>query len=145
MFPDSEISINQYKVFISHGSPDTWVAMQMARCVQEIGATTFLDASDIPRGDNFKEIVFREISSCRELVVLFTPRSAHRSWVWVEVGAAWGQGKRVIAVLYGLSVGELEEIGRGKAIFEDLNIMDLNDFDTYLSELTSRIEEVNNG
>jgi hypothetical protein len=64
--------------------------------------------------------------------------------VWVEVGAAWGQGKRIVAVLYGLSVTKLERIGGSRTVLEDINILDLNEFDRYLDELGKRVTEAEN-
>ena len=79
--------------------------------------------------------------AARELVALFTPFSALRPWVWIEVGGAWLLDKRVIAVLHGLSVAEFDEISRGKGVFEDIHIVQLNDFDRYLDELSTRVAE----
>ena len=131
-------------VFISHGKADAWVAGQMARCVRDCGATTFLDETDIAKGDDLKARIYKEISNCNELVALFTPWSASRFWVMAEVGAAWGQGKRVIAILYGLSVTQLEDIGGSKGVFEDINILPLLEFDSYISELSARVTETKN-
>ena len=130
---------NQYKVFVSHGKPDTWLAKQLAKEIRALGASTFLDETDIPKGANFKIIVKQQVAECNELIALFTPWSAQRFWVWSEIGAAWGQDKPVIGVLYGLSLKELEAIGEGKAMFEDINILELNDTDKYLSELKNRV------
>ena len=105
---------------------------------------TYLDVDDVASGDNFKERIHAELHQAQELVVLFTPWSVTRSWVWIEVGATWAQGKRVIAVLYGLSITQFEELAGGKAIFEDINILDLNDFDRYLIKLQSRVSEADN-
>ncbi len=44
-----------YRVFISHSSVDTWVARQIARYIEECGASTFLDEADIEYGDDFEE------------------------------------------------------------------------------------------
>ncbi len=126
------------RVFISHGKGDAWVAAQIAARVRSCGSATFLDETDIAKGDDFKKRVHAEIGRCHELVALFTPWSAQRFWVWVEVGAAWGQGKRVVAVLYGVTVDDLERLGGSKAILEDINIVGLNDFDAYLQELSKR-------
>jgi hypothetical protein len=128
----------KYKVFVSHGKSDAWLARQMASLIRVSGGTPFLDETDIAKGDNFKEIIHHEIRQCKELVALFTPWSIQRFWVWIEVGAAWGQEKRVIAVLYGITIAELEKIGGSKAILEDINILQLNDFDTYADELQQR-------
>ena len=130
-----------YQVFVSHGSDDMWVARQIARSIKEIGATTFLDETDIPKGTNFKSRVHSEIAKSREIVALFTPWSARRSWVWVEIGAAWSQSKPVVAVFYGMNVSDLHESGQGQAILEDINVLSLNVFDIYLEELRVRIRE----
>jgi hypothetical protein len=138
------MSNGSYKVFVSHGSEDAWVAGQIAKSIQEVGAVTFLDGANIPKGANFKQIIHREIGSSHELVALFTPWSAKRSWVWIEIGAAWGQEKPVVAVFYGMRVSDLEESGQGKAILEDINILKLNDFGSYLRELAERVKEARN-
>jgi hypothetical protein len=138
------MSADEYKVFVSHGKPDSWLAAQMARLIKECGAATFLDETDIAKGDDFKRIIHREVAQSRELIALFTPWSAQRFWVWIEIGAAWGQNKRVVAVLYGISVPELEKLGGSKAILEDINILQLNDFESYLSELRSRVVDTRN-
>jgi hypothetical protein len=131
---------NSRRVFVSHGKDDSWVAGRIAREIQSAGATTFLDETDIPKGDDFKTRIHSEIKACSELVALFTPWSAQRFWVWVEVGAAWGQGKRIIAILYQITVPELEKLGGSRAILEDINILELNGFDKYVDELRNRMK-----
>jgi TIR domain len=126
------------RVFVSHGKADTWLAQQLAKEIRERGARTFLDESDIPKGADYKSIIRNEVVACDELVAIFTPWSASRFWVWSEVGAAWGQGKFVVAILYGLTLKDLEELGQSKAVFEDINILSLNDADRYLAELEQR-------
>lgn len=113
---------SNHKVFISHGKPDTWIALQLSKEIQSRGAATFLDETDIPKGANFKKIIRDEVSICDELIAIFTPWSAQRFWVWTEVGAAWGQGKLVVAILYGITIDELVKLGESRAIFEDINI-----------------------
>lgn len=133
-----------YKVFLSHGSNDGWVARQLSKEIKALGAATFLDESDIPKGGNFKNIIRQEITACDELLALFTPWSAQRSWVWSEVGAAWGQNKPVLGVLYGLTPNKFDKVSGGKAMFEDINVLDLNELEKYLSELQNRVEDRNN-
>jgi len=130
-----------YKVFVSHGSNDSWVAAQIARSIHDVGASTFLDESDIPKGANYKERIHEEIKNSKELVALFTPWSSRRSWVWVEIGAAWSQEKPVVAVFYGMCVADLDQSGQGKAILEDINVLEINEFGVYLEELRKRLAE----
>lgn len=130
----------QYRIFISHGGTDSWIGGQIARCINDCGASTFLGETDIAKGDDYKLVIKHEISRSDELIALFTPWSAQRSWVWLEIGAAWGQEKRIVAVLYGISLSELD--AKNKAILEDYNVLNLNEFESYLKELRQRISGV---
>jgi hypothetical protein len=133
------------RIFISHGKEDSWLAKHIASDVQYCGASTFLDETDVSPGDDFKKIILSEVAACSELIALFTPWSAGRFWVWVEVGAAWGQGKRIVAVLYGLTISDLEKVGGSRAILEDINVLPLNKFNEYLSALSKRVKENEDG
>jgi hypothetical protein len=129
-----------YQVFLSHGKEDAWVAAQIAARIHETGATAFLDETDIAKGADFKKRIHEEIRISRELVALFTPWSSKRSWVWIEIGAAWGRELPVVGLFYGMKTSDLEDSGQGKAIFEDFNILNLNHFETYISQLRIRVQ-----
>jgi hypothetical protein len=131
-----------YRVFVSHGSDDRWIADQIAKRLRELGAEVFLDETGVPKGANFKRIIHREIAQSDEVIALFTPWSAKRSWVWIEIGAAWGQDKPVIAVFYGMEVSDLEQSGQGKGMLEDINVLQLNDIERYLTEVGTRVNGV---
>jgi hypothetical protein len=130
---------NQYKIFLSHGSADSWIAAQIAKRVQEVGAVPFLDETNIPKGANFKKSIHDEIKRSHELIALFTPWSSKRSWVWIEIGAAWSQNKPVVAVFYRMGLKDLEASGQGKGVLEDINIVQLNDIEQYFAELATRV------
>ena len=128
----------RHKVFISHGWADKWVALQIERCVAECGCEKFVDVFDIEKGDDIADRIRAEIPTCDELLALLTPWSADRNWVWTEIGAAWGQGKRIIAVLYGISLDELDSEKGGKIFLGAKNIVEINELDTYLTQLKAR-------
>ena len=134
------MSQNHYRVFVSHGSDDHWIAAQIARCVRDLGADTFLDKTNIPKGANFKQIIHhREIAASNEVLALFyTVVSKAVLGVGDEIGAAWGQDKPVVAVFYGMEVRDLEESGQGKGMLEDINVIQLNELERYLVELGAR-------
>ncbi|MRS04794.1 TIR domain-containing protein [bacterium] len=134
--------MNDYKIFISHGSQDAWLAGQISKEVRCLGGLAFLDESDIPKGSpDFKRIIREEIKASNELLALFTPWSAKRSWMWIEIGAAWEREIPIIAVFYGMEVSDLEDTGQGKAILEDINILNIDDLDAYLDQLRQRIKK----
>lgn len=129
-----------YRVFVSHGWDDRWVAQQMARCiVEDAGGSVFVDIFDLAKGDRFEERIRLELPKCEELVVLLTPWSVRRNWVWTEVGAAWVLGNRVVGVLYGLSFPEVEREYGGMAALGPTNCLHLNDFNAYIDELRDRV------
>jgi len=79
-----------FQVFISHSSVDTWVARQIARAVEERGASYFLDEADMEYGDDFEDNILAAVRASQELLVLLTPWAIKRPYIWLEIGAVWG-------------------------------------------------------
>lgn len=130
-----------YRVFISHGWHDRWVAKQLARAVREDGrAEPFIDIFDVKKGDRIEERIFEELPKCKELVALLTPWSVTRNWVWNEIGAAWILNMRIVAVLYGVSLAEIDAEKGGRACLTSRNAVLLDDFDDYIDELAVRVK-----
>jgi TIR domain len=136
---DRAKAANPYRIFVSHGGADSWVASQIASCLRDCGATTFLDNDDLSKGDDFKHVIRAEVGRSDELLALFTPWSMQRSWVWVEIGAAWVSQKRVVTVLYQVTLADLDRAG-GRAILNDLNLVEINELDRYFQEVKLRVE-----
>ena len=134
------------RVFISHGWADRWVAEQFARRIRDdAGAEVFVDVFDIAKGDDFELKIFGELQKCQEFVVLLTPWSVDRNWVWVEIGAARAFGLRIIPVLYQVSLDEIDRERGGKTFLGARNVVEINDFDEYVLQLAKRVEDVPNG
>ncbi|KOP25077.1 hypothetical protein AMR41_16795 [Hapalosiphon sp. MRB220] len=66
-------AMKSYKIFVSHGSHDSWLAEQIAKAIHSAGASSFLDEKNIPKGHDFKKRIYDEIKQSDELVVLITP------------------------------------------------------------------------
>jgi hypothetical protein len=131
-----------YKVFISHSSIDTWVARQLARYIEEAGAATFLDEADIEYGDDFEERILEAIRTSHELLVLLTPWALKRPYIWLEIGAIWGLGRRVIGVLHGLNPSELVAQDGTPALLKRIDLVELNNIEMYFEQLKRRITNV---
>src|SRR2546422_3143519 len=95
-------------VFVSHSARDTWVAKQIAREISACGATPFLDEADIDAGSDFEQDIRDFINKADELVALITPWALDRPYVWAELGAAWGRGIPLVALLLGMTPAELQ-------------------------------------
>ncbi len=129
-----------YRVFVSHAGDDLWVATQIARNIETIGASTFLDRRDIAAGDNFRQRIHEEITRCHEIVALFTPWSRRRAWVRHEIGMADMVRKRIVCVFYKVALADFDNDEDGRGPFEDLNVIDINQFEAYITALKKRVK-----
>jgi TIR domain len=127
-----------YKVFVSHSGDDIWVAEQIARLIEDCGATAFLDRRDIAAGDDFRERIREEIPRRDELLALFTPWSRKRAWVRHEIGMADVLRKRVVCVFYKVAIADFDPQEDGIGPLEHLNVIQLNEFGKYLQDLRNR-------
>ncbi|MEW6236685.1 MAG: toll/interleukin-1 receptor domain-containing protein [Candidatus Omnitrophota bacterium] len=134
----------KHYVFISHSATDTWVAKQIAREIALCGAEPFLDETDIDIGVDFEEDILAFLEKTHELVVLLTPWALERPYVWAEVGAIWFRRKPIIALLHGISAGELQSKPKVPVFLKKCNLLDLNDIDKYLHQLANRIKKKKN-
>lgn len=129
-----------YRVFVSHSGDDAWLSEQIARCVEDCGATAFLDRRDISAGDDFKERIKDEIPKCDELLALFTPWSRRRAWVRHEIGMADILKKRIVCVFYKVTVADFQGDEDGLGPLDGLNTIDINSLETYFRSLRRRVK-----
>ena len=127
------------KVFISHASPDSWVARQIENHVRGCGAETFLDCEHIHHGDDFEERIIQEADESTELLVLFTPVTRDRKYVWMEIGIFLGARKRIVGALYGVSKEEITKDQLLPIALKRIDSVDLNQIDSYFKQLRQRI------
>jgi hypothetical protein len=129
-------SSKPYQIFVSHATPDKWLALILCEKLEAAGASTFRDDRDIDGGDDIPERIRSEIKRSRELVVLLTPNSVNRPWVLLEVGAAWGWSKaiRIIPVLCFVDVDPLPGMLKSK------KAIDVKDLPNFYSEVRKRVK-----
>ncbi len=77
---------NDWLVFVSHAGTDTWVARQIATQIIAKGAIPFLDEADIATGEDFEEKILTALDRANEMIVLLTPWSLKRPYVWMRLG-----------------------------------------------------------
>jgi hypothetical protein len=129
-----------YRLFFSHGTEDTFIVQEfLKKNVEKSGAKVFVDAGRIEYGDDFRAIILKELVDSHELLVLFTRSSIRRPWVLAEIGAALIRGIRIVAVLYGTTQAELQELGI-MSLLGPSRILMLDDFNEYLTQLKKRVE-----
>lgn len=129
-------------VFVSHSSRDTWVARQIAREIERVGATPFLDEAEIDAGADFEDDIRDFLAQAHELVVLLTPWALDRPYVWAELGAAWARGILIVALLLGLTPAEIQSRPGVPVFLKRRDLLDLNEINMYLEQLGRRVRGV---
>ena len=132
---------NAKRVFISHSTSDTWIARHIAADIKRkgrrFGLTTFLDAKDIGPGELIDERIRESLRGCSKFVVLLSSKSIRREWVLIEIGAAWGLRKPIVAILDKVSPKEIPKV------IASYRAIDLNDLDKHLASI-AKIEDRRN-
>lgn len=131
----------QRLVFVSHSSTDTWVAKQLAREIRRCGATAFLDEAEIRAGEDFEEEIRAALENADELVALLTPWALDRRYVWAETAVAWFRRIPIIALLHGVTPEELQAMPGVPVYLKKLDLLVLNQVDTYFDQLRQRVGE----
>lgn len=133
--PERPAQSSAYTVFISHSSKESWIAKQISKEIESLGAETWLDVKDLRGGDEIRRSIKRGLRASHEAVVLLSANSLTSQWIIYEVGVADSQGKRVTPILNNLAPDDMF------APLHDIKAIDLNDFDQFLIELAGRIKK----
>jgi len=72
-------------------------------------------------------------------LVLLTPWAMKSKYVWVELGAFFGRGKRIVVALHGLTVRRL--VRDNTAFLRGIDMIDINELDQYFEQLRQRSSE----
>lgn len=86
------------RVFISHASPDSLEAQDIARALGEVGVNTWLASRDVKAGQNFAQSIIEAIEGSTHLLVLLTEDSLKSPHVKREVNHAIDQQKLLLPV-----------------------------------------------
>ncbi len=130
-----------HKVFISHAGEDTWIASQIAEGCEKLGATTFLDEKQIAVGADFEADILSALKTSDEFLLLATPWSLGREYVWLELGGAWRGELYIVALLLGVTTSQIQRKTRVPSVLKKRNLIPLNSVDRYFDELAQRVKD----
>ena len=108
------------------------MARQIAREVASRGARPFLDEAHVDVGAEFEEDIRTFLDEADEIIVLFTPWSLERPYVWSEIGAAWIRRIPIVVILHGISIQNFQSLPSAPVFLKKRDIIRLNDIDQYL-------------
>jgi hypothetical protein len=100
------------RLFLSHAAADKplaeFVAEQLKSGRSELEVFVASRAGDIRADQEWLRSIQDQLRAADAYLVLMTPNSEHRPWVWFETGAAWISGKRwIVARTAGVNAGDI--------------------------------------
>lgn len=135
---------SQYRVFLSHGGGDSFIVKHVTPELEATGASVFVDKGEIKYGDDFRDRIFAELQACHELLIIITPTSVVRPWIFAELGVAISRRVRIVTVIYGVPEADLQAKGI-LSLLGTHHYVDLSNIDNYYVELRARVRETGNG
>jgi hypothetical protein len=92
-------------LFLSHSADDAalaeFVREQLMTALPQLKVFMASLPGQIPVGDDWLQVIKRELRSADSYLVLLTPHSVQRPWIHFETGAAWMSDKPMLTVAAG--------------------------------------------
>ena len=128
-----------YKLFLSHGREDKPILDESFRALlRETDASVFIDDEAIKNGDDFHRIIFENLRLCDEVLLLLTPSSSLRPWVWAETGASLIGKKPITVIKYYIREQDLNGSGV-RSLLSTCQFAEFENLQTYLQDLKNRV------
>lgn len=105
--------IEKPSLFISHATSDGEFANAVKSEIEKVfanGVNVFCTSSpgSIPVGHDWLGDIESKLKSSQATIVIVTPVSIERPWLWFEVGATWERGREGECKIYPLCAPEIE-------------------------------------
>lgn len=109
----TEHQINKPTLFISHASSDGEFANAVKQEVEKVfanGVSVFCTSSPgtIPVGVDWLSDIEQKLGATQAVIVIITPVSIERPWLWFEIGATWSKGRSGDCRIYPLCAPEID-------------------------------------
>lgn len=101
------------KLFISHASHDGKLANALKKEIEKVfakGIDVFCTSSPagIQASEDWLQQVENNLSTTQAVIVIVTPLSIERPWLWFEIGATWLKGRNGDCKIYPLCAPEID-------------------------------------
>jgi hypothetical protein len=97
---------HRYCIFISHIHENESVAQKLkeffkAQFGNEVDVFVSGDPQNIPAGQNWFATIIEGIRNCNTMIILCSPQSVERKWIYFDAGAAAILGRKIIPLCFG--------------------------------------------
>lgn len=106
-------AIQKPSLFISHAATDAEFAAALQSEIEKIfanGVTVFCTSSPgaLNPGTDWLSTIEEKLKTAQAIIVMVTPTSIERPWVWFEVGASWHRSRDGYCRIYPLCAPEID-------------------------------------
>jgi hypothetical protein len=98
-----------YDLFLSYAAADTATASELRADLERQNVKCFMAEKDIAVAAEWQDAIRNALLGANRILILITPRSLNRPWVFMEIGAAWALGKTLIPVLIQVNPTDLPD------------------------------------
>jgi len=99
-----------YDIFLSYSHLDSNIASELREKFLASGLSCFMAEKSLEVGNQWINQVREAIRESENILILITPRSIASKWVYMEVGAAWMENKKIIPLTQFVDISELPEL-----------------------------------
>jgi hypothetical protein len=103
--PTEHSDLPESLLYIVHAAADRDLAILLRSRIKDLvpDLQVFLasKAGEIPTGEDWLAHIHKNLEAATSFLLLLTPRSIDRHWVWYEAGVAWSRGCRRLPVTAG--------------------------------------------
>jgi hypoxanthine phosphoribosyltransferase len=99
-----------HDIFLSYSHLDSKIAVELREKFLASGLTCFMAEKSVEVGDQWIHQIREAIRESEIILILITPRSIGSKWVYLEVGAAWMENKRIIPLTQFVDISDLPEL-----------------------------------
>ena len=101
----------EHRIFVSHAADDAELAEAVANAIRERlrGVEVFVSSEPgaIRAGEKWLNAVETKLINGTIYLVLLTPQSVTRPWLWFETGSVWFLDRQIIPLCAGISSGDV--------------------------------------
>lgn len=98
-----------YDLFLSYANADSATAFELKDSLEKLDVKCFMAEDDIAVAEDWMGAIRNALLSAKSILILITPRSLNRPWIFMEVGAAWALGKPLISALVHVNLSDLPD------------------------------------
>ena len=107
-----EVPSMKYGIFISYANKDADLAVELKDAFEKRGVRCFMASEDVASDARWAPAIRQAFVESKRILLLLTPCSINRPWMYLETGAAWALDKDIVPALEHVSENDLDDLTR---------------------------------